>query len=117
ELFADDPECLAWSRWLMDALDVDVRFPELPVRAAAARGLRVPPRQRVWLRARQPVGDTQAERAAALTYLSDVLLLSAALGPHRLTFQDHQVQFATIDHTIWLHSPLRVDEWFLYEQE
>lgn len=73
EMFVGDPENLTWSRWLAEVLDIDVRFPELPVRAAAAHGLRVPPRQRAWLRARQPVGGTQADRAAALTYLSDVL--------------------------------------------
>jgi acyl-CoA thioesterase-2 len=117
EMFADDVENLAWTGWLTEALDLDVRFPDLPVRAAAARGLRVAPRQRMWLRARQPVGSDRADQAAALAYLSDVLILSAALGPHQLTFQGDQVQFATIDHAIWFHAPLPVDEWFLYEQE
>lgn len=117
EMFADDPENLRWVGWLTDRIDLDARFPVLPARAAAARGVRVPPRQSVWLRAKQPVGDTHADRAAALAYVSDILLLSTALGPHELTLQGGQLQFATIDHTIWFHSPISVDEWFFYDQE
>jgi acyl-CoA thioesterase-2 len=63
------------------------------------------------------VGSSSADRAAALAYVSDILLLSTALGPHELTLQGGRLQFATIDHTIWFHSPINVDEWFLYDQE
>lgn len=117
EMFADDPENLAWTRVLNDVIDVEARFPELPARAAASRGLKVPPQQRAWLRARRPITPGPLERAAALTFISDLLLLSAALGPHQLTLQGGRLQFATINHTVWFHAPLAVDEWFLYEQE
>lgn len=117
EMFADDPENLSWVEWLTSRIGLEARFPELPARAAAARGLRVPPRQSVWLRAVDPIGETRADEVAALAYVSDILLLSSALGPHELTLQGGRLQFATIDHTIWFHSPLRVDEWFLYDQE
>lgn len=117
ELFADDPDNLRWARWLLDNNELDARFPILPTRSAAARGLRVEPRQSAWIRTLQPISDDDAEQAAALAYVSDLLLLSAALGPHGHTLQDGRLQFATIDHTIWFHAPLRVDEWFLYDQE
>lgn len=116
-MFADDPEDLAWIQAFSASLDLEVRFPEMPVRASAGRGLRVPPRQRMWLRARRAVGTSRAEQAASLAYVSDVMLLSTALGPHGLSYHDPNVRFATIDHTVWFHSPLRVDDWFLYEQE
>lgn len=117
EMFADDPENLRWVRWLTRNIDVEARFIELPARAAASRGLRVPPHQRVWLRSCQPADDGHAAQAAALAYVSDVLLLSAALGPHELTLQGGRLQFATVDHTIWFHAPIRVDHWFLYDQQ
>ncbi|MCW2866661.1 MAG: tesB 3 [Marmoricola sp.] len=117
EMFADDPENLRWVDWLTGSIGLEARFVELPARAAAARGLRVPPRQRVWLRADAPVGEARADQAAALAYVSDILLLSSALGPHELTLQGGRLQFATVDHTIWFHAPIRVDDWFLYDQQ
>ncbi|CAN5701547.1 acyl-CoA thioesterase II [soil metagenome] len=117
ELFATDPENLQWVRWLLDTNDLDARFPELPTRSAAARGLRVEARQSAWLRANQPISTDPGDQAAALAYMSDMLLLSAALGPHGFTLQSGDLQFATIDHTIWFHAPLSIDEWFLYDQE
>lgn len=117
EMFADDPDNLQWVKWLLDSNELDARFATLPARSAAARGLRAEARQSVWIRAKHPIGDDEHDEAAALAYVSDLLLLSAALGPHGYTLQDGKLQFATIDHTIWFHAPLRVDEWFLYDQE
>lgn len=117
EMFADDPDNLLWFGWLSEAADIEARFPELPARAAATRGVKAPPQQRVWLRARQPIDHGDLAQAAALTFVSDLLLLSAALGPHQLTFQGGQLQFATINHTVWFHAPLAIDDWFLYDQK
>jgi acyl-CoA thioesterase II len=117
ELFAEDDETLAWCRHMTDVTQVDVRFPELPARVSAARGIRAEPRQRAWLRSRRPIGGGDLEHAAALAYISDLLLLSSALGPHEMTLQSGRLQFATINHTIWFHSPIQADEWFLYQQE
>jgi acyl-CoA thioesterase II len=116
EMFADDPDNLVWFGWMSEAADIEARFPELPARAAATRGVKAPPVQRAWLRARQPIDHGHLAQAAALAFVSDLLLLSAALGPHQLTFQGGQLQFATINHTIWFHAPLAIDDWFLYEQ-
>jgi acyl-CoA thioesterase-2 len=116
EMFADDPDNQLWFGWLSDAADIEARFPELPARAAASRGQTAPPQQRVWLRARQPIDHGVLARAAALAFVSDLLLLSAALGPHQLTFQDGRLQFATVNHTVWFHAPLAIDDWFLYDQ-
>jgi acyl-CoA thioesterase II len=117
EMFADDEDNLAWSRHLSEVTQVDVRFPELPARASASRGIRTDPRQRAWLRSRRPIGGGDLEHAAALAYISDLLLLSSALGPHEMTLQGGRLQFATINHTVWFHAPVSVDDWFLYQQE
>ena len=117
EMFAGDADNLMWFGWLSEAADIEARFPELPARAAATRGVKAPPQQRVWLRARQPIDHGELAQAGALAFVSDLLLLSAALGPHQLTFQGGQLQFATINHTIWFHAPLAIDDWFLYDQK
>jgi len=117
ELFAADPVNRAWADHLADFLDVELRFPYPPVRVPAMRGVAVPARQQVWARTRQGIGSEAVLRDAGVAYLSDMLLLATALGPHRLTLQDERIAFATINHTIWFHAPLRVDEWFRYDQE
>jgi acyl-CoA thioesterase-2 len=117
ELFASDPANRAWADGLADFLDVELRFPYPPARAPATRGEAAPPRQRVWARTHQGIGDEPVLRDAGVAYLSDMLLLATALGPHRMTLQDERITFATINHTIWFHTPLQVDEWFRYDQE
>jgi acyl-CoA thioesterase-2 len=116
ETFAEGPETLAWARFLTATHGVDALFPVPPARAFAAAGETSDPHQAVWLRSTRPVPGGRTEQAACLACFSDMLLLSAALGPHSRTLQDTSLQFATINHTIWFHAPLRVDEWFLYDQ-
>lgn len=113
---ADYPEAETWTSTFMDALGVDARFPEAPARAQVMRGLVSPARQRVWLRTRVPLPDAQLEQAACLMYLSDLLLLSATIGPHGAALRDRELQVATVNHSIWFHAPIRVDEWFLHDQ-
>ena len=50
-----------------------------------------------------------------LTYVSDYHLLATATLPHGVTFLE--LQLASIDHAIWFHRDLRVDEWLLYAIE
>ncbi|MEU1981297.1 acyl-CoA thioesterase domain-containing protein [Nocardia sp. NPDC019395] len=115
-VFAGHPAALQWTTTFLDALGIDARFPDPPARAHAMRGEASSARQRVWLRTRQPLPDTQLEQAACLMYLSDLLLLSATTGPHGEALRDQDLQVATVNHSIWFHAPLRVDDWFLHDQ-
>lgn len=117
EQFRDDPETLRWLAVLTGKSPIEFRFPDTPTRVLAAQGISAPPHQSAWTRSTQPLPDDRLYQAAALTYLSDVLLLSTALGPHRVVIQDPDLQFATLDHTIWFHSPCRADEWLLHDQD
>ncbi|NKY31753.1 acyl-CoA thioesterase II [Nocardia speluncae] len=114
--FAGYPEALKWTSTFLDALGIEARFPEPPARAQAMRGEVSPARQRVWLRTRAPLPDGRLEQAACLMYLSDLLLLSATIGPHGEELGDHGLQVATVNHSIWFHAPLRADDWFLHDQ-
>ena len=72
------------------------------------------PRRCVWLRAVGPMSGDPVHHQAVLAYASDYGLLGAALQPHGLVFRDPGVMLASLDHAIWLHQPVRVDEWLLH---
>jgi acyl-CoA thioesterase-2 len=71
-------------------------------------------RQMMWLRALGEIGGGQLEHQAVLAYASDYGLLATALLPHGLTIRMPRLQVASLDHSIWFHRPLRVNDWLLY---
>ena len=76
-----------------------------------------PPRKHVWIRACGPLPDDPLVHRSVLAYASDYGLLSTALRPHGLSFVQPTLQLATLDHAIWVHRPLRVDDWLLYAMD
>ena len=69
-----------------------------------------------WVRVRERLPDDVLVHQAALTYVSDMTLLGAALVLHGVHVGDPRVQAASLDHTVWFHRPFRADEWLLYDQ-
>jgi acyl-CoA thioesterase-2 len=53
--------------------------------------------------------------AAALTFASDLTLLSAATA--RMGGGWGSFVGSSLDHTVWFHAPVRADEWLLYEND
>jgi acyl-CoA thioesterase II len=74
-----------------------------------------PARKLVWFRVTGRLPDDQALHRCLLTYVSDYHLLATAVLPHGVNFLELQV--ASIDHAIWFHRDLRVDDWLLYAIE
>ncbi|MGY2066062.1 acyl-CoA thioesterase [Blastococcus sp. SYSU DS0619] len=106
-----------WLHWLVERHAFDFRFAgELP-RLAALRGERAAPRQQFWLRSRAPLPDEQLTHSCGLAYASDMLLLGTALAPHGTMIGAPGVAAASLDHAVWFHEPVRVDQWLLYDQE
>ena len=70
---------------------------------------------RAWVRTREPMPDDPVRHAAVLAYLSDMTLLSVTTIPHEVEFLSPSMQMASIDHAMWFHRPVRVDEWLLYD--
>jgi acyl-CoA thioesterase II len=75
------------------------------------------PMKHSWLRAAGEMPDDLLQHQAVLAYASDYGLLGAALLPHALSFRQPQVQAATLDHAMWFHRRVPVDEWLLYTME
>jgi acyl-CoA thioesterase II len=44
-------------------------------------------------------------------------LLGTALLPHGLSLFTPGMQLASLDHSLWMHRPFRVDEWLLYTMD
>lgn len=78
---------------------------------------RLPPRQHVWLRAVSPLPDDDCLHRCLLAYVSDYNLLDTALRPHVTSYHAGELILASIDHAMWFHRALRVDEWLLYSMD
>ena len=73
-----------------------------------------PPTKHMWMRAIGNMPDETLAHQAVLAYGSDYGLLGSALQPHGRTYRKPDVQVASLDHSLWLHRPCRVDDWLLY---
>jgi acyl-CoA thioesterase-2 len=70
----------------------------------------------VWMRVAGRLPEEQAVHTAALTFVSDLTLLSAGLA--RLGGGwGGQYAGSSLDHAVWFHHAFRADEWFLYETD
>jgi acyl-CoA thioesterase II len=74
-------------------------------------------RQRAWLRVDGTLPDGPLLHACALTYASDISLLDSVLNVHGEVWGPGGYVGASLDHSLWLHRPLRADEWLLYDCE
>lgn len=71
-----------------------------------------------WIRTRQRLPDAPEIHDAALAYLSDYWLISAAMTPHvALKNATDHLYLASLNHSLWFHRPCRADEWLLFSTE
>lgn len=71
------------------------------------------PRRAVWIRPRGVIPDDPDLHAAVLMYATDRTLMSTAiLGAGGVPGKGFMG--ASLDHAVWLHHPIRFDDWLLY---
>ncbi|MCH8506828.1 MAG: acyl-CoA thioesterase II [Ectothiorhodospiraceae bacterium] len=70
-----------------------------------------------WFRTAGKLPDDPLLHQALLAYASDFRLLGTALLPHGKTVYQGGTQMASLDHAMWFHRPLRMDDWLLYTME
>lgn len=73
--------------------------------------------QAVWLKTLGPMPTDQNLHRAALAYASDYTLLEPALRRHGIAWATPGISVASLDHAMWWHRPLQVDDWLLYVAE
>ena len=77
-------------------------------------------RAAAWLRVTEQLSDDQRLHNAGLAYLSDDLPTDAVVRSHPMRDEPDEVLYAvtfsaSLDHAIWFHRPMRVDEWHLHD--
>lgn len=78
---------------------------------------KLPASRQVWIRAVDELPANAALHQNLLAYVSDYELLGTATLPHGLRFGRGNVMMASLDHAMWFHRALRVDEWLLYSMD
>ncbi len=86
--------------------------PDRPIELSDGRYERM-----AWVRIEEELPDDSLVQSCALTYLSDLTMVSTALAPHTRAGQDHGLMLASIDHAMWFHAPTRADRWLLFAQD
>ena len=76
-----------------------------------------PPLKHMWFRAVAKLPDDEPLHRCLLAYASDFHLLDTAMMPHALSLTSPQVMIASIDHAMWFHRDVRVDDWLLYSTD
>ena len=78
---------------------------------------KLPPKKHVWIRAVDTLPDNPVLHQNLLTYMSDYELLGTAMLPHGLSFTRGSVIMASLDHALWFHGEVKMDEWLLYAMD
>ncbi len=76
-----------------------------------------PTARQIWFRAVSEVPADETLQRCLLAYVSDFYLLETATLPHGISSLSGKAIVASIDHAMWFHRPLRVDDWLLYAVE
>ena len=78
---------------------------------------KLPPVRHVWIRAVSQIPDGAALHQNLLAYVSDYELLGTSTLPHGITFGRGNVIMASLDHALWFHRPVHIDQWLLYTMD
>ncbi|MBK9740286.1 MAG: acyl-CoA thioesterase II [Actinobacteria bacterium] len=107
---ATDPQSLDYP----DSQIIGLRIVE-PDRTIGLSGGRF--ERMAWVRITEHLPPDDLVQACALTYLSDLTMVSTALAPHVAPGERHDLMLASIDHAVWFHAPFRADTWLLFAQD
>lgn len=73
--------------------------------------------QRVWMRAKGTLPDDQLLHRAVLAFACDQIMLEPILRRAGLSWLTPGLSLASLDHAMWWHRDVRVDEWLLFDQD
>ena len=73
-----------------------------------------PPEQYVWIKANGEVPADRSLQTCLLVFESDNVLLGTCRLPHRGSYERDNMQVASLDHAMWFHRPINLEDWLLY---
>lgn len=95
----------------------DIRYVEAPLYFEPPTRAGRTPSNAVWMKTFEQLPDDPALHRAALAYGSDYTLLESILRRHGLPWVTPGMSVASLDHAMWWHRDVKVDDWLLYVQE
>lgn len=99
--------------WAMRDYGLDVRTvnaPWAPAGVSPHGGIRL------WIRAAGTVPDDHRLHTALLVYQSDESLADCIAAPWGATWGSPGVVFVSLDHSVWFHRPVDLNDWLLLDQ-
>ena len=73
-----------------------------------------PPNYGFWFKFNKDIGDDPIAHRTALAFISDKSLMTTGLMPHNVNYKTHRLIGASLDHAMWFHGKIRVDQWIYY---
>ena len=73
------------------------------------------PIRQIWFKARHSVPDHQALHRQLMAFVSDFHLVATSTFPHPVSYLDPKLQIASLDHAMWFHHDINVNDWLLYD--
>ncbi len=67
-----------------------------------------------WFKFNNAIGDDPITHRTLLAFISDKALMSVGMMPHIWNRDTHRLIGASLDHAMWFHSEIRVDQWIYY---
>lgn len=70
-----------------------------------------------WFRFKQDVKDDPITHMTILAFISDKSLMSTGLRPHPVNFYTHKIIGASLDHAMWFHTNINLNQWIYYHMD
>lgn len=67
----------------------------------------------IWVKSLMEIGDSKLWQQMLFAFISDATILQSVLRPHGLVFGDPTLIVATMNHAIWFHRALNIQDWIL----
>jgi len=67
-----------------------------------------------WFKFSDDIGDDPITHRTLLAFISDKALMSVGMMPHIWNRDTHRMIGASLDHAMWFHSEIRVNQWIYY---
>ncbi len=71
-------------------------------------------KRQLWVKCHGPLANARLHEAL-FTWFSDFFLLPTVLKPLGITLGDQKMRIASLDHALWIHRPLKIDQWLLFD--
>lgn len=110
----EDPEALLATKkhQMSHTEDVHPQFPFTALECPSTKESRQP-QSSVWAKPRFEIPPNTLQQQMFFTFVSDASILQSALRPHALQWDEPGLAIATMNHSLWFHRPLDINDWLL----